>query len=604
MAITINSYIEEEGAYGEDTKYGISATAPTTISYLWEYSEDTGATWNNLYNYQYTNAAIVVYDTFILVSSVYTELFPNTIFRVTLSASGESGVQHVFGRSTPPDLRITFGNGNYTDNVFNFTVGAIATYQGDMALLPKFRWQKSFNDGISWDFISSGSFEEGSYVINDNSITVTVNPFSNTSMKIRAAVSVIGTVSIFSKNFDVYYNYSELNPVINIIFSGTSTDSFGYTVYSIIGNSSDGSRIFYQWQYTTALLENWENIADVPDQIIGSTTPNLALSQQYVSNNTDNLYRCVLSTASISPIISDVFTSFQTLQINIVYSGGLNNSDPSKSIGGPPSSNFVILRDGTQSGVLNNLFSDVSRQDAESGVVDYRCFYITNDSSSDTLYQASVFIQNEFNSQSSVQLGISKETDVQILSFSSIPSGGTFKIKIGPLTTSPIDWNSNPSILQSNIQNALGQFEEIDTVVSNIILNNYQISFIRNSNFRNFELIEIVDNNLSPYTEIQVEKQKEGQPINSIAPRIFNSQSPPFNVVFYETNSSSKLLLGDLSPGDVVPIWIRRYTIGSVSSDQLNGFNLRIIGSKNKTTIVPQTTIQSIPEEKPDFYYE
>jgi hypothetical protein len=89
-----------------------------------------------------------------------------------------------------------------------------------------------------------------------------------------------------------------------------------------------------------------------------------------------------------------------------------------------------------------------------------------------------------------------------------------------------------------------------------------------------------------------------------VAPRIFNSQSAPFNVTFYETNFNNRLSLGNLHPSDIIPIWIRRYTYGTVTDDQLNGFNIRLSGNKNPINLqtIPTITYQQ-QEEKPDFYY-
>ena len=304
-----------------------------------------------------------------------------------------------------------------------------------------------------------------------------------------------------------------------------------------------------------------------------------------------------MSSITLNITISRTFgsTNYGAL-FNFLYSGGLNNADPAKSIGGSYSTNFIL-------GNLNNLFSDVSKADSEIGVIDYRCFYIANDSENDTLYNASIFVQAEYDSQSSVQIGISRESEVQVLSLDSTPSSGYFKLKIGPATTPEIHWDSNYIIFENNIRNALNYLDEIETNVSKSLLNNYQISFVGISNYRNYDLLQVVENTLSPSTIIKIEKLTEGQPINSVAPRIFNSQSAPFNVTFYDTRLSNRLSLGNLHPSDIISIWIRRYTYGTVTDDQLNGFNIRLSGNKNSTG--PQTipTITYQQEDKPDFYY-
>lgn len=98
------------------------------------------------------------------------------------------------------------------------------------------------------------------------------------------------------------------------------------------------------------------------------------------------------------------------------------------------------------SGVLNNLFDNVSGKEAKDGDVEYRCFYVKNASTTDTLYDAVVYIEtNVSDAKQTISLGsgtssknnteqaISDENDSPIgVAFSDLV-GLTYGISIGDL---------------------------------------------------------------------------------------------------------------------------------------------------------------------------
>lgn len=279
--------------------------------------------------------------------------------------------------------------------------------------------------------------------------------------------------------------------------------------------------------------------------------------------------------------------------ITFVYSGGQNNLDPSKSLGGSPSNNVL-------SGLANNLFTNLKKEEFASQFVDFRCFYICNNSFSDTLYNSSVYLESQISGVSNCQLGIAKSTDEQIIQLNSIPNSGSIKLKYESYTTSSILWNSNNVAFRKNIQEALNNLDIFSGVtVGDVGNNSFLISFLGSNNYRNYSLLQVAENNLSPSTTIDIAKRTEGEPINSIAPLLPTKTTIPNNVDFYETSESYRILIGDLHPGDVVPIWVKRSSFGQVSEDQTNGFAFRVSGNltQNPTQIITSAS-------KPCFYYE
>lgn len=279
--------------------------------------------------------------------------------------------------------------------------------------------------------------------------------------------------------------------------------------------------------------------------------------------------------------------------IDFVYSGGTNNTDPAKSIGGFPSINPI-------NGISNNLFTNVKREDSENGYIDYRCFYVFNNSETDSLYNVSIYFEDQTTGVSNCELGVAKSTDVQILSLSLTPTSGSFTIKYDNYVTGEIYWNSDSFAFQRNIEDALNGLDVLSGVsVSRLSDNNYSISFLGDNNYRNHSLLQTQSINLIPNTSVNFEKSLEGQPINSIAANLPTSSTPPYGVNFYETNNFSKIMVGDLYPGDGFPIWIKRTSLGSVSNDETNGFTFRLNGNLNK---IPTEQVSTLG--KPCYYYE
>ena len=83
----------------------------------------------------------------------------------------------------------------------------------------------------------------------------------------------------------------------------------------------------------------------------------------------------------------------------VTLTGGSSNSNPNLSIGGDPSSYPVT-------GQLNNLFDNVAREEASVGSISYRCIYIFNNNSVDTIYNLQLYTLNIVNTISTIELGI------------------------------------------------------------------------------------------------------------------------------------------------------------------------------------------------------
>jgi hypothetical protein len=271
--------------------------------------------------------------------------------------------------------------------------------------------------------------------------------------------------------------------------------------------------------------------------------------------------------------------AFQPSDIDFFLSGGPTNSNPNNSIGGLPSS-FLVL------GSMNNLFADVQSEQAASGRTDYRCFYIFNASSADTLRDAEIYFSEQGQGGSSVTLGIQTTTEIQKVVVTGQVSSGNLVMRYDQ-SQFTVDWAGSAGSFENNMESELGAIVPGVSVSTQTIqgrvpqtFRNFIVSFEGAADNRGHPLLEIVSNNLvGPDVPIvSVSRVNEGAPINSVAPLIPSDTTPPAKVSFYNADESSKLMIGDLLPGDGLPVWIKRVTLAG--ADYLEGdyFKLKIVG--------------------------
>jgi len=84
-------------------------------------------------------------------------------------------------------------------------------------------------------------------------------------------------------------------------------------------------------------------------------------------------------------------------------SGGTQNTDPNASLGGPMSTvdGGVIT-----SGLLHNLWDDVTEDETESGDTEYRCWYLRNNHPTETWYNVKIWISRQPASGIQVAIGL------------------------------------------------------------------------------------------------------------------------------------------------------------------------------------------------------
>jgi hypothetical protein len=304
-----------------------------------------------------------------------------------------------------------------------------------------------------------------------------------------------------------------------------------------------------------------------------------------------------ISLTGSSPFTLDVNAEFNISLTNFVLSGGASNINSKFSLGGGPSAYPI-------SGTNNNLFSDITEEDKRKGTItDFRCLYVFNDNATGTLYNASIFINSEIEGGSDIKLGVDFRKDTQRIVVTGTVSGGSFTIEyMSPgeegYGSAVVEFNSNANIWAANLQKALNYAStELDGAIVTTEINAsggrvFTITFDGINANRFHENLRITQNSLTPGgSTITVVKALDGAPINSIAPAVDTPLVTPSGVNFFDTNSTNRLFVGSLRPGDGFPIWIKRVTTASSLSTESDGFTMGLSGIELKSRVISQELV-------------
>jgi len=258
--------------------------------------------------------------------------------------------------------------------------------------------------------------------------------------------------------------------------------------------------------------------------------------------------------------------------------GAGTNNDPAKSLGGVPSA-FQI------SG--STIFANVSDAQASSGVIHYRCIYLSNETSSTNVYNSELYISDEIAGGADISLGFKVADERQFVTVSdfSTITGGYLDVTYNrdvsyPLT---VNWNATPATFGNNFQTQLNTIDGLEDVAVSASYDvgldviTFQIDFVLGAGSRFHEILVVDSTNLT-YTgglpNTTVERNVSGSPINTETVDVSVETTAPSGVVFGYTT----LNLNTFRPLDIIPIWIRRVVASGTSGLKNDGFTLRVKG--------------------------
>ena len=269
----------------------------------------------------------------------------------------------------------------------------------------------------------------------------------------------------------------------------------------------------------------------------------------------------------------------ESTDITFVLSGGSGNASISNSLGGEPSNTAI-------NDSINNLFSDISSAEAENGKTDYRCFYVFNDSETDTLYNAKIYIKSQTDTGAECQLGLKKSDDIQIIYVSSTEaiSSGTVTFNLeGNIVI--LYYDDDLSDMQQSFEDSINSFSNLEaTVVVDGSSSDFSLSvtFGGGSGNKYYEKFVVVSNDIitAGTVAITVDKVANGSPVNTFSASIDNEAVAPNGVVFQFTSSlDDSLSLADLGPGEGFPVWVKRTTTSDSEAIQNDNFTFLLAGN-------------------------
>ena len=259
--------------------------------------------------------------------------------------------------------------------------------------------------------------------------------------------------------------------------------------------------------------------------------------------------------------------------LQLFLSGGQNNSSTNNSIGGDIS-NFSISEN------LNNLFPNITTEEALNGKTDYRCFYLKNVSQTDSVNDVKVSISEQGSLGSFANIGVEKNNETQKIEILGPVTHGLVVFEFNGHSFTA-DWNNNFSeAIISGLETGGAKNAEISSSsVSETYV--YTITFKGESSNRFQSLIKINQNILantpnSPIT-ISVIKTKDmyGKPLNYSPDKLAVDYQAPSGVSF--VGETENIEIGTLGPNDFFPIWIKRQT-PSGTEYQSDFFKFKISG--------------------------
>lgn len=251
-------------------------------------------------------------------------------------------------------------------------------------------------------------------------------------------------------------------------------------------------------------------------------------------------------------------------EVTLQYSGGEFNNNPINSLGGAISAYPV-------GNSINNLFSDVTTEQAIAGIINYRCLYIANNSEADNFYECLVSVISQTSSE--IEIGAYFTSEIQRITITDTIVTGNFSLTIDE-NEIIISANADNEEFALNIQNSFNSNGFTDVEVNWIPSENriFQINFYGIDSNRFHELMTVSEMDFEPGS-ITVEKITDGSPINYEANEIESSTTTPAGVTYL-----SELDFGTLGPGDVVGFWIKQTIEEGASAIADDEFTLKISG--------------------------
>lgn len=302
----------------------------------------------------------------------------------------------------------------------------------------------------------------------------------------------------------------------------------------------------------------------------------------YINTATTTTEPTTTTTTTTAPTTTTTTTTTSPLErqklnafAKFFYSGGLNNADPKKSLGGESSNVTVNVG-------KNNIFNSVEGTFYSEGLTDYRCIFLKNTSSNKIYY---LYLSlDDFFLGSVIDLGFNFVNEIQSITILNGPfTNGqeiVFSYDEKPFT---VIYSTNFSTWLYNFNYSITKVEGLENVTVSGSSNNFnsvfEITFNGSAGYKSHPLLVLVGYTLTPLPSISIVKNVEGSPINIVPSKILTADREPTSITFYDASISSPVYLPLLNPGDFLAIWLRRIIYPNTIAVENDGCNLIINGN-------------------------
>ena len=270
--------------------------------------------------------------------------------------------------------------------------------------------------------------------------------------------------------------------------------------------------------------------------------------------------------------------------IMFVYSGGSSNSNPDLSLGGAMSGSDIPNG-------LNNLYDNVSGNEASLGASDYRCFYVQNVNSTDTFSNTSVEIGVQIAGGATAGFGTHIATDLQRITIvaDAAFTGGSYTVRFRSIYNAAttydivVPYNDMANSLASQMNSTIPELSGVSAGVTPSSGSGWyqyviDVSFLGDDINRYQNILESVDFSTltgANLTSSAITKLADGGPMNYTAPAIASETTAPSGISF----GSSSISTGDMRPNDFMPVWLERVTPIGTDPISNDGVSIKINGA-------------------------
>lgn len=299
-----------------------------------------------------------------------------------------------------------------------------------------------------------------------------------------------------------------------------------------------------------------------------------------------------------------------------VYSGGTNNRNPAKSLGGDPSvypiENYALFGDVLDTEALpDNWFElpEYKTGTASPYVTDYRCFYVFNNSATDTVYNVKVDIKDYPYSYKAnrthidVQLGlVIPSNDYYSMVVVGFPTSGYMTLTYDETTTGNISYDVDPNVWAGYIQTEINGIsglsdvtvtgEKLDEVFWNGIFYYFKIDFAGTA-AQKYHPLMTCNNQYGGLMVFNFDRVFLGKPKNIISESIdpnspntipngyFGASTQAYWYYPYHPSNTRSVPyeIDFLAPGEGFPCWVMRNVFKGTKGISNDGIKFVISGT-------------------------